>query len=133
MAAMMAKLAGSVLTVEKHPSLAHLAETNLHEAGIHNVELVIGNGLEINPRWAHASFDAIAVSGATESIPDHLISRLNPGGRLVAIIGRPPVMQAVLVERTSSTSVANNTRTTVLFETLTQYLEDAPKTSRFAF
>jgi hypothetical protein len=51
---------------------------------------------------------------------------------LVAIVGEPPVMQAVLVERAAGV-VASGFRTTVLFETLTQYLEDAPKTSQFQF
>jgi protein-L-isoaspartate(D-aspartate) O-methyltransferase len=133
MAAMMAKLAGNVLTVEKYPSLAQFAEDNLRRAELHNVEVMVGNGLESNPRWTHASFDAIAVSGATDTVPEHLVNRLNPGGRMVAIIGRAPVMQAVLIERADTTNAQAVTRTTVLFETLTQALEDAPKISRFAF
>lgn len=133
MAAMMAKLAGSVLTVEKYASLAQFAEDNLRRAELPNVEVVVGNGLELNPRWAHASFDAIAVSGATDNIPEHLVNRLNPGGRMVAIIGSAPVMQAVLIERAAAANAQAATRTTVLFETLTQALEDAPKISRFAF
>ena len=133
MAALIARLAASVLTVEKAPALAEFAQTNLNNANITNVEIVQANGLIENPRWAHVGFDAIAISGAVEKIPDHLIGLLNPGGRLVAITGQAPVMQAVLIERVRDAPVNQGVRSTVLFETLTRLLDDAPKISHFKF
>ena len=133
MAALIARLAASVLTVEKAPALAEFAQTNLNNANITNVEIVHANGLIENPRWAHVGFDAIAISGAVEKIPDHLIGLLNPGGRLVAITGQAPVMQAVLIERVGDAPVNHGVRSTVLFETLTRLLDDAPKISHFKF
>ncbi len=133
MAALIARLAASVLTVEKAPALAAFAQTNLNNANITNVEIVQANGLIENPRWAHVGFDAIAISGAVEKIPDHLIGLLNPGGRLVAITGQAPVMQAVLIERVGDAPVNQGVRSTVLFETLTRLLDDAPKISHFKF
>lgn len=133
MAALIARLAASVLTVEKAPALAEFAQTNLNNAKITNVEIVQANGLIENPRWAHVGFDAIAISGAVEKIPDHLIGLLNPGGRLVAITGQAPVMQAVLIERVGDAPVNQGVRSTVLFETLTRLLDDAPKISHFKF
>jgi protein-L-isoaspartate(D-aspartate) O-methyltransferase len=133
MAALIARLAASVLTVEKAPALAEFAQTNLNNANITNVEIVHANGLIENPRWAHVGFDAIAISGAVEKIPDHLIGLLNPGGRLVAITGQSPVMQAVLIERVGDAPVNQGVRSTVLFETLTRLLDDAPKISHFKF
>ena len=133
MAALIARLAASVLTVEKAPALAEFAQTNLNNANITNVEIVQANGLIENPRWAHVGFDAIAMSGAVEKIPDHLIGLLNPGGRLVAITGQAPVMQAVLIERVGDAPVNQGVRSTVLFETLTRLLDDAPKISHFKF
>ena len=133
MAALIARLAASVLTVEKAPALAEFAQTNLKNANITNVEIVQANGLLENPRWAHVGFDAIAISGAVEKIPDHLIGLLNPGGRLVAITGQAPVMQAVLIERVGDAPVNQGVRSTVLFETLTRLLDDAPKISHFKF
>ena len=133
MAALIARLAASVLTVEKAPALAEFAQTNLNNANITNVEIVQANGLIENPRWAHVGFDAIAISGAVEKIPDHLIGLLNPGGRLVAITGQAPVMQAVLIERVGDAHVNHGVRSTVLFETLTRLLDDAPKISHFKF
>ena len=133
MAALIARLAASVLTVEKAPALAEFAQTNLNNANITNVEIVQANGLIENPRWAHVGFDAIAISGAVEKIPDHLIGLLNPGGRLVAITGQAPVMQTVLIERVGDAPVNQGVRSTVLFETLTRLLDDAPKISHFKF
>jgi len=133
MAALIARLAASVLTVEKAPALAEFAQTNLNNANITNVEIVQANGLLENPRWAHVGFDAIAISGAVEKIPDHLIGLLNPGGRLVGITGQAPVMQAVLIERVGDAPVNQGVRSTVLFETLTRLLDDAPKISHFKF
>lgn len=132
MAALLAQNAFSVLSIEKYPNLLALAQENLQQAGIINVELQQANGLAEDPRWAHTGFDCVVISGAVRAIPEHLLQSLKPGGRLVAIVGEPPVMQAVLVERAAGV-VASGFRTTVLFETLTQYLEDAPKTSRFQF
>ena len=133
MAALIARLAASVLTVEKAPALAEFAQTNLNNSNITNVEIVQANGLIENPRWAHVGFDAIAISGAVEKIPDHLIGLLNPGGRLVAITGQAPVMQAVLIERVGDAPVNQGVRSTVLFDTLTRLLDDAPKISHFKF
>ena len=133
MAALIARLAASVLTVEKAPALAEFAQTNLNNANITNVEIVQANGLIENPRWAQVGFDAIAISGAVEKIPDHLIGLLNPGGRLVAITGQAPVMQAVLIERVGDAPVNQGVRSTVLFETLTRLLDDAPKIPHFKF
>lgn len=134
-AAMMARLAGQVLSVEKHESLLAFAKDNLAHAGISNVELLLANGLAENPAWGYSKFDAIAISGAVATIPSHMLALLNPGGRMVAIVGEAPVMQAVLIERTgiASASAADGTRTTTLFETLTKPLEDGPKVSHFKF
>lgn len=135
MAGLMARQAGQVLTVEKYESLVALAQANLAQANISNVEVVHANGLAENSRWAHNTFDAIAISGALEKIPEHLIRMLNPGGRMVAIVGTAPVMQAILIERIGAAAgqAANGTRSTVLFETLTKPLEDAPRISHFKF
>lgn len=133
MAALMAHQAREVLSIEKYSSLIQLAEDNLNRKGMSNVEVIQANGLVENPRWAHVGFDAIVLSGAVEQVPHHLLECLKPGGRLVAIVGRAPVMQAILMERVGQAPVQNSIRTTTLFETLTLPLEDAPKISHFKF
>lgn len=135
MAALLARMGAHVLSVEKYEGLMTLAQSNLRQAGITNVELVLGNGFGEHPRWAHLGFDAIVVSGAVEQLPQGLVDRLNPGGRMVAIVGTAPIMQAILLERTGKglAPSANGIRRVTLFETLTLPLEDATKLSHFRF
>jgi len=135
MAALMARQAAEVLTVEKYEGLAAMARDSLTSAGISNAEVLQANGLAEDSRWSRSMFDAIALSGAVEKIPEHLLRQLNPGGRMVAIVGTAPVMQAVLVERIKSvgSSTTDSLRQSVLFETVTKPLEDATKISRFKF
>jgi len=115
--------------------LSLLPGDSLTSAGISNAEVLQANGLAEDSRWSRSMFDAIALSGAVEKIPEHLLRQLNPGGRMVAIVGTAPVMQAVLVERIKSagSSTTDSLRQSVLFETVTKPLEDAPKISHFKF
>jgi len=135
MAALMARQAAEVISVEKYESLALMARQSLSEAGISNAEVLQANGLAEDSRWSRSMFDAIVLSGAVEKIPDHLLRQLSPGGRMVAIVGSVPVMQAILVERIKPTgsSPASSLRQAVLFETVTKPLEDAAKIPRFRF
>ncbi|MBU6304497.1 MAG: protein-L-isoaspartate O-methyltransferase [Betaproteobacteria bacterium] len=135
MAALMARQAAEVISVEKYESLALMARQSLSEAGISNAEVLQANGLAEDSRWSRSMFDAIVLSGAVEKIPDHLLRQLNPGGRMVAIVGSVPVMQAILVERIKPTgsSPASSLRQAVLFETVTKPLEDAAKIPHFRF
>lgn len=133
MTALLAKISKEVLTVEKYESLAEMARRNLAEAGIRNVESLIGNGLVENARWVRAGFDAVVISGAVEQIPETLLECMNANGRMTAIVGTAPVMQAQLVERIVSGPGVSSYRSTGLFETLTKPLEDAPRISHFRF
>jgi protein-L-isoaspartate(D-aspartate) O-methyltransferase len=133
MAALLGRSSQDVLTIEKYPDLKTMAEENLSRAGVTNVKVIQGNGLSPEDSWVHMNFEAIVVSGAVHSIPQHLLNALSNNGRLVAIVGQAPIMQAQLVERVTSASGHSSFRTTTLFETLTKPLEDAPKISRFKF
>jgi len=133
MAALLSRLSAAVVSVEKYPSLKALAEFNLAKAGISNVTVAQGNGLLPDSPWSQKTFDAIVLSGAVERIPEFLIQCLSAQGRLVAIVGTAPIMQAQLIERVTAASGSRSLRTTTLFETLTLALEDAPKISHFRF
>ena len=82
-AALLARLARHVYSIEVHPSLSRSAAANLRAAGVENVTLTIGDGSRGLP--AHAPYDAINVAAAAGGgIPPALIGQLAPGGRLVA-------------------------------------------------
>ena len=118
----------TVTTVEKYSSLAAFAQNNLQLAQRTNVTVLEGNGLLEDPRWAHRQFDVIVLTGGLVEIPEFVSSLLRPQGRLVALVGVAPIMQAVLLEQTRYSS-----RRFSLFETLTQTLEDTPVRERFDF
>ena len=82
-AALLARLARHVYSIEVHSSLSRQAAENLRAAGIENVTLEIGDGSRGLPRYA--PYEAINVAAAAGgAIPPALAEQLAPGGRLVA-------------------------------------------------
>jgi protein-L-isoaspartate(D-aspartate) O-methyltransferase len=85
-AALLARLAGRVWTIERHPELSAEAEQAIRGLGIENVSFAVGDGSAGLPE--HAPFDAINVAAATGAgVPRALADQLAPGGRLVAPVG----------------------------------------------
>ena len=82
-AALLARLARHVYSIEVHSSLSRQAGENLRAAGVENVTLVVGDGSRGLPD--HAPFEAVNVAAAAGgAIPPALFDQLAPGGRLVA-------------------------------------------------
>ncbi len=84
-AAILSRLCGHVLTIERYRTLADAARARLATLGCENVEVMLGDGFEI-PADA-GSFDRIIVTAAMEQIPEALTLRLEPGGVLIAPVG----------------------------------------------
>jgi protein-L-isoaspartate(D-aspartate) O-methyltransferase len=125
--ALLAKLARHVTSAEIHPDLAARAKANLAAAGIGNLTLLGGDSAR-GPLGEKA-YDVIVLTGSTPVLPEAFVSRLNPGGRLLAIVGDAPVMKAVLVE----VAGAGEARRTELFETMLRPLVNAQAPARFRF
>ena len=127
MAALLAAGAEHVVSIESRPELAEFARQNLERAGVTNVTIEVGNGAN---GWAQRGpYDAIVVSGALPSLPAALLKQLRVGGRLAAIVGEAPVMEAQLV--TCSAEGAYNTVN--LFETVVPALDGGEAKSTFSF
>ena len=127
MAALLAARADHVVTVESRPEIAEFARQNLERAGVANVTIEIGDGAN---GWAQRGpYDAIVVSGALPSLPDALLKQLRLGGRLAAIVGEAPVMEAQLVT-CSAEGVYN---TVNLFETVVPALDCGNAKPGFSF
>lgn len=93
LAALLAEQAGHVWTIEIDPALAAQARANLHNDGVTNVTVEVGDGLAGLP--AHAPYDCIVVAGGVAEIPAALQAQLKVGGRLLAFVApidRAPVM-----------------------------------------
>ena len=83
--AILARLAGEVISVERFPALAEEARANLAAAGLGHVTVVVGDGTLGVPD--HAPYQAIVVSAASPRVPAPLVEQLAPGGRLVHPVG----------------------------------------------
>ena len=82
-AALLARLARHVYSIEVHGVLSRQAAENLRAAGVRNVTLAVGDGSRGLPE--HAPYEAINVAAAAGgAIPPALADQLAPGGRLVA-------------------------------------------------
>ena len=127
MAALLASQAKHVVTLEIEPALARFARGNLQRAGITNVEVREADGSQ--GILADAPFDAILVSGAVASVPRGLLEQLKVGGRLAAIVGDQPVMQATFVTRAEQ----NGWRTEQPWDTMAPRLKNFPVPSPFKF
>jgi protein-L-isoaspartate(D-aspartate) O-methyltransferase len=85
-AAILSRLCRQVLTVERYRTLADRARIRLEKLGCDNVEVMLGDGLEVSA-IPGGQFDRIIVTAAMEQIPDALLDRLQPGGILIAPVG----------------------------------------------
>jgi protein-L-isoaspartate(D-aspartate) O-methyltransferase len=82
-AALLARLAAQVHSIEVHEKLSRQAAANLRAAGVENVTLHVGDGRAGLPE--HAPFEGINVAAAAGgAIPPALADQLAVGGRLVA-------------------------------------------------
>lgn len=127
--ALLAGLSRHVYSVDIDPAMKEMAAQNLKKAGVTNVTLVEGNGIE--GYAAQAPFDAILVGGSLPVVPDALKQQLAVGGRLILVVGDEPVMTTKLIERESETVF----RETGLFETCISRLakSEAVEPERFSF
>jgi len=99
-AAVLARLAAEVISIERHAALSHSAAAALRAAGVDNVRLVVGDGTHGFP--PAAPYDAINVAAACAGrVPPALEDQLADGGRLVAPVGDAD-QELVLVTREGS-------------------------------
>ena len=100
-AAILSRLAGHVLTIERFRTLADSARERLERLHCDNVEVRLGDGFDVQPDAGQ--FDRILVTAAMEQIPDKLQERLEVGGILIAPVGpHHGVQTLVRVVRTAN-------------------------------
>lgn len=84
-AAILAKLAREVVTIERYRTLAETARKRFDQLGIRNIEVLNGDGFLGAPNLA--PFDRIIVTAAAEEIPQTLVDQLAEGGIMVLPLG----------------------------------------------
>jgi protein-L-isoaspartate(D-aspartate) O-methyltransferase len=96
-AAVLARVAREIYTIERHAELADSARARLAELGLDNVFVRHGDGTLGWPE--QAPFDAIVVAAGGPHIPEPLLAQLAPGGRLVIPVGEEKAQQLIRVTR----------------------------------
>lgn len=127
MTALLSHRARHVYSVEIHPELKAFGERNLQAHDIRNVTVELGDA---SRGWsAHAPYDAILLTGSVPVLPEAFQQSLAVGGRLLAVVGEEPIMEAMLITRVGEGAF----RTDLLFETCIPPLRNAWRPSRFVF
>src|SRR4051812_22901279 len=101
-AALIGRIAGQVIAVERHAELAALARRRLAALGYANVRIVHADGSAGLPD--EAPFEAILVAASGSHVPEALRAQLAVGGSLVMPLGGPDAVQTLIkVTRMSDT------------------------------
>jgi len=120
-AAVLAKMAEKVYSIEIIPSLSERAGEILTHLGFANVELKVGDGFY---GWAEKGpFDAILLTAAAPRIPERLWHQLREGGRLVMPLGEEGKTQRLIRARKVKGKEIIEDFSAVLFVPLTGAIE----------
>jgi protein-L-isoaspartate(D-aspartate) O-methyltransferase len=97
-AAVLSRIAGSVVMVESDAELAGLAERVLGDLAAGNVTIVKGP-IEAGCH-EKGPYDVILLDGAVETVPEAIFAQLKEGGRLVGIVGYGRAAPAMVYTKT---------------------------------
>jgi len=124
--ALLSRLAAHVTSVEIVPELSAQAAHSLSAHHLDNIKLEVGDAAN---NWGSIKYDVIVLTGSVAVEPQGFQQQLKLGGRLFAIVGDAPAMQAKVITR-----LANDVFDSVtLFETSIVPLQNAPQPQRFVF
>ena len=125
--ALLASSCAQVTSIDIHGDFLRSASTRLENLGIVNAAFEEGDAAE---DWADDNgWDAIILTGSVPIPPYSYCNRLTAGGRLVAIVGQSPVMEAMLYRRSNDKESTELS----LFDTSLPPLINAQTPSAFIF
>ena len=93
-AAVISRIAGKVVGIERQHDLVEVARERLRRLGYGNVTIVEGDGTKGCP--GEAPFDAILAAASGSHIPDSLVGQLKLGGSIVMPVGSPGWVQKLV-------------------------------------
>ncbi|HET7708629.1 MAG TPA: protein-L-isoaspartate(D-aspartate) O-methyltransferase [Sphingomicrobium sp.] len=93
-AAVISRIAATVVAIERQPELVRIARERMALLGFDNVEIVAGDG---TLGWPDGEpYDAILAAASGSHVPKALLEQLVPGGRIVMPIGDPGGIQRLV-------------------------------------
>jgi protein-L-isoaspartate(D-aspartate) O-methyltransferase len=93
-AAVISRIAESVIGIERQQQLVEVARERMRRLGYDNVEIVEGDGTR---GWPDAApYDAILAAASGSHVPKPLVEQLAPGGSIVMPLGEPGWVQQLV-------------------------------------
>jgi protein-L-isoaspartate(D-aspartate) O-methyltransferase len=126
LAACLARLANKVTLLDDDAGEIEAARQRIVAAGVNNAHVQTAAWQQLSGSQA---YDVIVVTGSLPTLPDAYMQALTINGRLFAVLGNEPVMEAVLVTRTG----AQAWQQSGLFETVLPALSGAMHAQAFQF
>ena len=125
--ALLAKSSKFVTSLEIDAERSKQAALNLAQAGIKNVNLVVTDGSQAYSKGS--PYDVLVLGASVPVLLPIISQQVKVGGKIFAIVGDAPAMQAKLIVRVSKTEY----KETVLFETVTPLMINSSQPKRFHF
>jgi protein-L-isoaspartate(D-aspartate) O-methyltransferase len=126
LSACLSLLGSATRSIDIHADLTALARSNLRAVPEARVDFETRDAFAAAPL---GEFDAIALTGSLPVYDSRFERSLSVGGRLFAIVGEAPVMDAILVRRVDNGEWTRES----LFETVVEPLINATAAQRFVF
>jgi protein-L-isoaspartate(D-aspartate) O-methyltransferase len=112
-AAVLSRLARTVVTIERYRTLAEQATARLAALGYDNVEVVVGDGFAGVP--GGAPYDRIIVTAAAEEVPQTLVDQLADDGIMILPFGPHGGAQHIIKLTKSTTGIVRESLIAVRF------------------
>ena len=126
LSACLSLLGASTRSIDIHAGLIAKAAVNLRAVPQANVNLEVRDAFAAAPL---GEYDAVAVTGSLPVYDTRFERLLRVGGRLFAIVGTAPAMDAILVRRADNDEWIRES----LFETVVEPLVNATAAQKFVF
>lgn len=128
--ACLATLAAKVCSIDVFEDFLERADDRLNKAGIKDCCL---EHIDATISLPEGTFDAIVVTGSMPSMDERWVDALNPGGRLIMIIGEGPAMSATRITRIDDRNEDDSWQSDTLFETNIPPLINGAMSPQFSF